>query len=386
MVKVDFSQTPEQVMAHLKKELKITFNYQELQKEAHNKSFTVAKVTRMDLLNDIHSSLQTALKDGKHFKEWKKEIIPTLEKKGWWGEKDITNPVTGEIKKVNIDSRRLKTIFNTNMRVAYQKQRYEEMMQLPISTFWMYKSALLENTRDSHRRKHGTVLPRDHSFWNSNYPPNDWNCHCTVLAYSKGDLERKGLKVQEGEIEDIASPDWNYNVGINTNLAGLKKINLDDSLSNLLSIKSLKNESLKELSEQELKDKFYKTLGVKEGDVFIDKTNDPLLIDDNLFLSASGHSKIKKRDRHLYLDEIAKTIAQPDEIYLETRQGNISKKNSLFKKMFRYYQEDGKKRAIVVIFEYLQDKTIGTSAYFLDTGTQVDKKRIEKLVYKRESD
>jgi len=39
-----------------------------------------------------------------------------------------------------------------------------------------------------------------------------------------------------------------------------------------------------------------------------------------------------------------------------------------------------------VVFEYLKDKTQGVTAYYLDNGTQVEKRRIEKLIYKRESD
>jgi len=71
------------------------------------------------------------------------------------------------------------------MRVAYQKYKYEQMISLPLSVYFMYRSALLENTRESHRKKHGLVLHRNHPFWQKNYPPNDYNCKCTVTAHSK---------------------------------------------------------------------------------------------------------------------------------------------------------------------------------------------------------
>lgn len=385
MVKIDFQaqKTPAEVYDYLKnKGFKLSFNYDELLKEAHDKAFTVAKITRADLLNDIHESLISAMKSGENFETWKKNIIPTLEKKGWWGEKEIVNPVTGEVKKVVIDSRRLKTIYSTNMRVAYQKYRYKQMMELPLSTYWMYRSALLENTRDSHRKLHGTVLPRDNVFWNTNYPPNDWNCKCTVTAHSKRDLERRGIydKVVTEDIENIASKDWAYNVGKTSNLAAISKLNLDDSLSSLTTVNSIKNEALKDMSELELKDRFYKTLEIKEGELFIDKIKDPLVIDDNLFKSANGYTKIKKQDRHLYLDEIAKTISDPDEIYLYFNE----EKKILEKKMFRYYKgEGGGKRAIQVIFQYLEDKTVGVTGYFIKDTSQVESRRYEKLIYKK---
>lgn len=214
MVKLDFKLTPEELVAYLKsKGYKLTFDYDELIKDAHNKTFTVAKVMREDLLRDIHESLIEAMKTGENFKTWKEKIIPTLQKKGWWGEQEIVNPETGEVKEIIVNSRRLKTIYSTNMRVSYQKYRYKQMMELPLSTYWMYRSALLENTRTSHAALHGTVLHRDHPFWKTNYPPNDWNCKCNVTAHSKRDLEKRGLSVATGDIESIASEDWAYNVG-----------------------------------------------------------------------------------------------------------------------------------------------------------------------------
>lgn len=393
MVKIDFQaqKTPDGAVDYLRnKGLKLSFNYNELLKEAHDKAFTVAKITRADLLNDIHESLTKALKSGENFETWKKNIIPTLEKKGWLGEKEIVNPATGEVKKIVIDSRRLKTIYSTNMRVAYQKYRYKQMMELPLSTFWMYRSALLESTRDSHRKLHGTVLPRDNAFWNTNYPPNDWNCKCTVTAHSKRDLEKRGLKVATGEIENIASKDWAYNVGKTSNLAGISKLNLDDSLKDLPLVNNIKNKALENISEKELKDKFYKTLGVKEGKLFIDKINDPITITDDFFKS-KDFLKILKKDRNFFMLELAQTLNNPDEMYMQfesLRNPNdkyIDKDSRVVKKYLKYYKtEAGAKRALMVIVEYLKDKTIGLSAYYIDSTGTVENKRVEKLIYKKD--
>ena len=391
MVKIDFQKTPQSIVDYLKnKQLTLTYNHYELLKQAHDKAFTVAKVTRMDLLNDIHSSLNEAIKTGKNFEAWKKSIIPTLEKKGWWGTQEIANPKTGEIKKVIINSNRLKKIYDTNMRVAYQKQRYEEMMKLPLSTYWMYRSALLENTRDSHRKLHGSVFHRDHEFWQENYPPNDWNCKCTVTAHSKKDIEKRGLTPIEGKIESIAGKDWNYNVGINTNVAALKKINLDDSLQYLPLLNSAKNNELKNLDYDGLKNRFYQSIGVKEGETFIDKTNDPILISDDFFKTLE-RSKINRKDRNYYILELADTLQNPDEIYLEfeklknTSDKYLDKDSRVVKKYMRYYKtETGAKRALIVLVEYLKDKTAGVSAYVIDSAGTVENKRVEKLIYKKD--
>ena len=39
---------------------------------------------------------------------------------------------------------------------------------------------------------HGLVLRYDDPFWCTHYPPNGWNCRCTVTQYSDPDLERRG--------------------------------------------------------------------------------------------------------------------------------------------------------------------------------------------------
>ena len=228
-------------------------------------------------------------------------------KKRLVGKKDIINPRTGEIKTIKVDSHRLRNIYKINMRVAYSKQRYESMSKFTLSVYWRYKSALLENTRDDHRKAHGTILHKD---------------------------------------DDIKRSDYAA------------------------------------LSEEELTDKFYSTIGIAQGAMFIDKVNDPIIIDDSLFTTASNQTKIKKQDRHFYIDEIAQTIKEPDEIYLEFEKLN---KGRLVKKYFKYYKnENGAKKSLVVLFEYQEDKTLGVTAYFINSSGTVEKKRFEKLIYQRD--
>ncbi|WP_419782356.1 phage minor head protein [Malaciobacter marinus] len=384
MVKFNFNLAPKDAIKYLRnKGYKLSFDYNELQKQAHYKAFTVAKVTRLDLLHDIFNSIDKAMIEGQNFKEWKKNIKPTLEAKGWWGEKEITNPKTGEIKTIKVDERRLRNIYKTNMRVSYAQARYKEQIKLPLSQYFIYKSALLENTRVEHEALHNTVLPRDDVFWSTNYPPNGWGCVCHVLAISEKEAKKRGYKILKTAPKSIASKDWNYNPATQEKIAKVSKLNLDDSLEKLPLLKTIKKDEYKNLSEDELHKKFYKTLGTSEGSLMIDKVNDPIFIDNSLFSTSLGDTKIKKQNRHIYLDEIAKTIKDPDEIYLEYERLK-DKKGRLVKKYFKYYKNDnGAKKALIVLFEYLKDKTQGVSAYFNSSGT-VEKKRFEKLIYQRD--
>lgn len=384
-----FGLEPDKALEYFKnKGLNLTYDYDEMMYEAHHKAFTVAKVTRLDLLQDINEELYKAMKSGATFEEFKKNIVPTLQKKGWWGEKEITDPKTGEIKKVYIGSKRLRNIYNTNMRVAYSVGRYKQMIGFKKAVYWRYRSALLENTRVSHAAKHGLIKHRDDPWWSVNYPPNDWGCKCNVTAHTKSELGDEGWKVDEGAHENIAGKDWAYDVGAGSQVAKLSKIDLDKSLDKLPTI--LKNSKYKGLNDEAVKKKFYEDLSIKSGDTFIDKVGDPTIIDDALFHTL-GFAKATKKDRHLYVEEFAKLITDPDEIYLEKESLRSASEDyaefdkRLVKKFIRYYKDEkGNKRALVALFEYLKDKTQGVSLYFVDHPSTVEKKRIEKLIYQKE--
>jgi len=243
-----FRLKPKEAIEYLKqKGLKQSFAYNEVMHEAHHKSFTVAKIMRNDLLLDIQNSLLQAQDDGVKFSEWEKRIKPTLIDYGWYGETSATDPKTGEIKEIFVGSRRLKNIFKTNMRVSYGVARYKKMKALPFSKYWMYVSMLLSTTRTAHSAKHGKVLERDDPWWSTNYPPNAWGCKCKVRAYSKAQLERKGITIEKSMGEGVASDDWAYDVG-----AGAKKIEKlrDDGIAKLP--KALRVKAKEELKIDEL--------------------------------------------------------------------------------------------------------------------------------------
>lgn len=259
MVFTTFQQSPTELVEYLKnKKPELHYDYDELIHEAHHKAFTVAKVTRLDLLKDIQDSLVNAMDKGIGFEEWKKNIIPTLQKKGWWGEVQSTNPTTGEVKTIYVGSKRLKTIFDTNMRVAYNKGRYQSQME-SLGEYFYYSAILDGATRPSHQKLHGTILPKTHPFWDINYPPNDWNCRCTVRVYTQKELDKKGLTPSIFTPPNIAHKDWSYNVGKDDNIKQVYINKVDKLPANafLNSVKEVLNEDLTYLKEN---DKLYKEI------------------------------------------------------------------------------------------------------------------------------
>ena len=217
-MKFDFYAEPTKVVEYLRqKRPEVHFDYDEIMHGAHHRAFTVAKITKLDLLSDVQESLAYAAKSGLGFEEWKKSLLPTLAKKGWLGNVDAKDPKTGEIKQIYVGSRRLKNIYNTNMRVAYAVGAYEEAMNSDAE-FLRYTAVLDSKTRASHRALHGVVLPKDHPFWDTHYPPNAWNCRCKARAYTKQELKSRGWSVTENIPSVEPHPDWAYNVGKTDNL------------------------------------------------------------------------------------------------------------------------------------------------------------------------
>ena len=121
-----FGLPPEKAVEYFRaKGYTIGWDWRETLHEAHAKAFTVAKVMKVDVLEDIRGAVDRALHDGLTLADFKKDLIPTLQKKGWWGE--ITHPETGE--PAFIDARRLTTIYQTNLQTAYMTGRYQAMME-----------------------------------------------------------------------------------------------------------------------------------------------------------------------------------------------------------------------------------------------------------------
>lgn len=172
----------------------IGFKWQDVWSEAHAKAFTVAGVTKLDVLQDIRAELDKAIRNGGTFQEFQNNLIPTLKQKGWWGKGKIVDEGTGEIAGKRLNPRRLETIFRTNVQSAYMAGRYrEQLASAATRPFWEYIAVLDNRTRPLHRDLSGRIFRYDDAFWESFYPPNGWNCRCRVRTRSERDMDRRDL-------------------------------------------------------------------------------------------------------------------------------------------------------------------------------------------------
>lgn len=177
----------------------VTWNWYEQLTDAHARAFTVAKAVRLDVLNTLRDEVDRAVHDGITRQEFTRTLAPRLQKLGWWG-KQIVVDTEGNAKEIELGSpRRLATIYNVNMRTAYNSGRYAQMMNnVEDYPFWQYVAVMDGRTRPEHAALNGLVFRYDDPFWKTHYPPNGWNCRCRVRALSAERMKALGLKVSYG--------------------------------------------------------------------------------------------------------------------------------------------------------------------------------------------
>lgn len=183
----------------------------------HGKVFTVAGATTADLARDIQDALVKGLESGQTLTAFRKDFDRIVQERGW-----SYNGKRGW---------RTAVIFDTNMRSAHMAGRWAQLQaNKEARPFLQYRTAGDARVRKQHRQWDGKFYPVDDPFWSTHYPPNGWGCRCTVRAYSRAEMERKGLSQSEpfqvqtrdvvtrdGEITDRVpvgiDPGWDHNVG-----------------------------------------------------------------------------------------------------------------------------------------------------------------------------
>lgn len=322
------------------KGLQESFAWQDVMDEEHAKAFTVAKAMRRDVLYDIRGALDAALSEGRTFGQFKDELRPLLMAKGWWGRAPMTDPATGEEREVQLGStRRLRTIFDVNLRSAYQAGRWQRIQETKGALpFLRYVAVQDGRTRPEHLAWHGTILPVDDPWWDTHYPPCGFNCRCTVVQINQRTMDRRGWTVTEepirfqpvpyenprtGEVtvlERGVDPGFNFNVGKAwldgvTPRAGSE---LPD-VARLVSggtppIEPRPGPGPIEGDLVAASEAFLGRFGVEPGGaaVFTDAGGEPFAVSPALFTSASGAARLASRAKGLPM--AAEAIADPDEI------------------------------------------------------------------------
>ena len=189
-------------------------SYRNLTASEIAKVYTIARITDLDMLNDIKQSMIKAADNGQAFADWRKDILQHLQNKGWLHPnghdgKVIIDPTSGEVFGA---PRRLENIYRTNMQTAYSAGQYQGYMaNIDSRPYWMYDAVGDHRTRPAHAAMDGLVYRYDDPFWATFYPPNGYRCRCSVIALSERDMQRDGKVLSQSGEHNLVETHKVYN-------------------------------------------------------------------------------------------------------------------------------------------------------------------------------
>lgn len=194
--KKDSAPIPKEAIAYFESKKIEIAGLEKIWTEEHAYAFTLSRIASKELIADVHASLAQALRSGETFASWKKRIKEVLDEKGW--------TAYDESVKILVPSR-LRTIYDTNLRVARAAgawQRIEDTKEiLPYLEYCLGPS---RSHRELHESWSGTILPVDHEWWRTHYPPNGFGCRCWVRQLSEEEAMARGISSEppEGEADE----------------------------------------------------------------------------------------------------------------------------------------------------------------------------------------
>lgn len=184
---------PAEAIAWLKarRKLTVSFAWQDVFQEEHGYQFTISRLARLDLLQALHEAILKSVEGDLSRTDWMKDAEALLTDAGWWGIKAVTDPADGEVKLTKFDPARLRLIYDTNTRQAYATGQWERLQRAKrTQPYVRYITQRDERVRESHRAWDNLVLPADHPFWHTHWPPNGWRCRCRVNTMSQRDYDK----------------------------------------------------------------------------------------------------------------------------------------------------------------------------------------------------
>jgi len=198
---------PEKALAWLagRSKLTPTFSWRDLWQNEHARQFTVSRLTRLDILKAMQDGITASVNGNLTRRDWLRDIRRLMKREGWWGEKEVVDPATGETLSTRFDSQRLKLIFDVNTRQAYAAGQWQNIEDAKAThPYIRYITKGDDRVRDEHAAWDGVTLPVDDPFWNTHTPPCGYRCRCRITTMTQAAYDkRKG----EGSIKTVAPPE-----------------------------------------------------------------------------------------------------------------------------------------------------------------------------------
>lgn len=184
------------------------FHHLDHWREEHARNWVVAKAMREDVSLAIRAAVDKQLSEGVPIDKAVADLAPTLQQMGWWGKAQMEDPQTGEIEEVQLGSmRRLRTIFDTNMRTAHAAGHWAAIQRTKVAFPYLHYIQIDRPTkRHSHARFHDKIWRVDDPIWLRIFPPNGFYCGCIVIQRTEGWMRRNSRTPDE--TLDLEEEEW----------------------------------------------------------------------------------------------------------------------------------------------------------------------------------
>ncbi len=156
--------------------------FDELEAAEREFAFTVANVAQADVVADAFDAIDRAVSQGTSFEQFRDDVGAKLEN-AWGGE----------------EPGRLETIFRTNTMTAYNQGRFRLMTSPAVKAarpYWRWDVVVDARTSDEICRPIGAakvVLPQDHPWARTHYPPLHPNCRTVCTPLSEEEARAEGI-------------------------------------------------------------------------------------------------------------------------------------------------------------------------------------------------
>lgn len=159
----------------------------QLDDEARQRAFTVARVAQADVLAQTWEAIDRAIENGTTFEDFVADAGDQLEAS--WG-----TEIPG----------RLETIFRTNVMGAYNAGRMELITDPAVMEdrpFWRFDAINDSRISDFCEPLDGKVMAADDPFWASHTPPLHFNCRSVITPLTPEEAQEAGLTEKAPSVE-----------------------------------------------------------------------------------------------------------------------------------------------------------------------------------------
>ncbi len=389
-------------------------DFARLEDEAKLRAFAVSGIAKGDELTSVYNSLQSAIKDGISYGEFKKQCAGIFERRGWTGKREW----------------RVQNIFRTNIQTAYNSARWKKQTEL-AETFPLlqYNAVNDRRTRPTHKAMDGKVFPIGHPFWDIWYPPNGFRCRCSTLSLTEAQAKRRGLTVETEDLTNrtvpipnpvtgealhvqqlLPDPGFGYNPGKLAwgGIGEWRDRGKFSPLGNLPGPADFRRPALRNVRPADLKgidkssllpkgkgDAFYKeafTSLYGDEQVVKDAAGEPVILSLRSFLvdkepGAVEKWKFSKPGHGESIPLLRDMVERPYEIWLTPQQDSVTGRIRLTKRYVALWKTDKERVAGLMVLEVTEGVFQGVTSFIPMTGAgeidlgYAERQRLGLLLY-----